>query len=59
MEKSIGVFSYQFFERRTNMAIKTYSKGKATQLSTNFKSTEFDCHGSGCCSTTQVDEKLV
>lgn len=41
------------------MAIKTYSKGKATQLSTNFKSTEFDCHGSGCCSTTQVDEKLV
>lgn len=41
------------------MAIKTYSKGKATQLSTNFKSTEFDCHGAGCCSTTQVDEKLV
>lgn len=41
------------------MAIKTYSKGKATQLSTNFRSTEFDCHGSGCCSSTQIDEKLV
>ena len=41
------------------MAIKTYTKGTATQLSTNFKSTEFDCHGSGCCSSTLVDENLV
>ena len=41
------------------MAIKSYTKGTAKQLSTNFKSTEFDCHGSGCCSTTQIDEKLV
>lgn len=41
------------------MAIKTYKKGTATTLSTNFKSTEFDCHGSGCCSSTLVDEKLV
>ena len=41
------------------MAIKSYSKGTATKLSTNFSSTEFDCHGSGCCSQTQVDEKLV
>ncbi len=41
------------------MAIKTYKKGIATQLSTNFKSTEFDCHGSGCCSETRVDEQLV
>lgn len=36
-----------------------YTKGKPTQLSTNFKSTEFDCHGKGCCSTTEVDPKLV
>lgn len=36
-----------------------YTKGKPTQLSTNFKSTEFDCHGQGCCSTTEVDPKLV
>lgn len=41
------------------MAIKTYKKGTAVTLSTNFKSTEFDCHGSGCCSSTQVDEILV
>lgn len=41
------------------MAIKTYKKGTSTKLSTNFKSTEFDCHGSGCCSSTLVDEKLV
>lgn len=34
-------------------------KGKATKLSTNFTSTEFDCKGSGCCSETLVDEGLV
>ena len=36
-----------------------YKKGKKTQLSPNFESTEFDCHGSGCCSTTEIDPKLV
>ena len=41
------------------MAIKTYTKGVDKKLSANFSSTEFDCHGSGCCSTTQIDEKLV
>ena len=41
------------------MAVKTYTKGTATKLSTNFKSTEFDCHGSSCCSKTLVDDKLV
>ena len=41
------------------MAINIYAKGNVTQLSQNFKSTEFDCHGSGCCSETLVDEKLV
>ena len=41
------------------MAIKTYKQGTAVTLSPNFKSTEFDCHGSGCCSSTKVDEKLV
>ena len=41
------------------MAIKTHKKGTAVTLSTNFKSTEFDCHGSGCCSSTLVDDKLV
>ena len=41
------------------MAVKSYKKGNSTQLSTNFSSTEFDCHGSGCCSLTLIDEKLV
>ena len=41
------------------MAIKTYKKGKRIKLSANFSSTEFDCHGSGCCDETLVDEKLV
>lgn len=41
------------------MAIKTYKKGTSITLSANFKSTEFDCQGSGCCSSTIVDEKLV
>lgn len=37
----------------------SYTKGKSTKLSTNFKSAEFDCHGKGCCSSTEVDAKLV
>lgn len=41
------------------MAIKTYKKGSSEQLATNFKVREFDCQGSGCCSTTPIDEKLV
>lgn len=41
------------------MAIKTYAKGSNTKLSTNFNSSEFDCHGSRCCSSTLVDDKLV
>lgn len=52
-------FFISFFGKEIKMAIKTYKKGTAVQLSTNFKSTEFDCHGSGCCSSTLVDEKLV
>ena len=36
-----------------------YTKGTKTKLSANFFSNEFDCHGKGCCSTTEVDEKLV
>ena len=39
--------------------IKQYVKGKVIQLSTNFKSTEFDCNGKGCCSKTLIDEKLI
>lgn len=41
------------------MAIKTYKKNTISKLSTNFKSTEFDCHGAKCCSETLIDEQLV
>ena len=37
----------------------TYSKFVKTKLSDNFNSTEFDCHGSGCCNQTEIDPKLV
>lgn len=36
-----------------------YVKGYVTKVSTNFKSTEFDCSGKNCCSTTVIDSKLV
>ena len=39
--------------------MKVYKKGQAVQLSANFKSTEFDCHGKGCCSETPIDPRLV
>lgn len=39
--------------------MKTYTKDKSTKLSANFKSTEFDCKGVGCCSKTNIDPKLV
>lgn len=39
--------------------IKMYAKGKAVQLAKNFKSTEFDCHGKGCCTETPIHSGLV
>ena len=41
------------------MSIKTYKKGDNQKISTNFRAREFDCQGTGCCSTTPIDEKLV
>ncbi len=41
------------------MAIKTYKKGDSTKIATNFRAREFDCQGTGCCSTTPIDEHLV
>lgn len=37
----------------------SYTKGKATKLSDNFNSTEFDCHGKGCCNVTTINPQLV
>lgn len=41
------------------MAIKTYKKGSSTKLAENFRAREFDCQGTGCCSTTPIDTQLV
>ena len=41
------------------MGYKTCKKGVAVKLSAHFNSTEFDCHGSGCCSQTIINEKLI
>lgn len=41
------------------MAIKTYKKGDNQKIAPNFRAREFDCQGSGCCSATPIDEKLV
>lgn len=41
------------------MSIKTYRRGSAEQLAPNFRASEFDCNGSGCCNETKIDEKLV
>ena len=39
--------------------VKQYHKGEAVQLSKNFKSTEFDCHGKNCCGLTKIDSDLI
>lgn len=46
-------------EGESTMGYKYFVKGKAVKVSDHFYSTEFDCHGSGCCSQTIVNEKLI
>lgn len=42
-----------------NMGYINVAKKSGMKLSEHFNSNEFDCHGSGCCSTTIINEKLV
>lgn len=42
-----------------NMGYLYFTKGQAVKVSAHFYSTEFDCHGSGCCNQTVVNEKLI
>lgn len=46
-------------EGESVMGYKTCTKGSAVKISNNFNSTEFDCHGNGCCSQTLINETLV
>lgn len=58
---SYGEDFYKEFvgEKQEKPRMQTYAKGIEVQLSENFKSTEFDCNGKGCCQTTPIDSKLV
>lgn len=42
-----------------SMGYLYFTKGQSVKVSEHFSSNEFDCHGSGCCSRTIVNEKLV
>lgn len=46
-------------EGESVMGYKYFAKKQSVKVSTHFYSTEFDCHGNGCCSTTIVNEKLI
>lgn len=46
-------------EGESVMGYKTCKKGVAVKLSAHFNSTEFDCHGGGCCSQTLINETLI
>ena len=41
------------------MAVQKYKKGDPTKITANFRAREFDCAGSGCCTETLIDDKLV
>lgn len=42
-----------------NMGYLYFTKGQSVKVSEHFVSTEFDCHGRGCCSQTVVNEKII
>lgn len=60
---SIGQKYYNRFVKDQNkevvMGYITFAKGTSMQLSKHFNSTEFDCHGSGCCTQTKINEKTI
>lgn len=54
-------YGQEFYDKfvKEESGMNVYHKGKAVQLSKNFKSTEFDCKGKGCCTTTPISPELV
>lgn len=50
---------YKELTEGEELPMNVYKKGVTVQLSENFKSTEFDCNGKGCCTTTPIDPALV
>lgn len=50
---------YNKFAKGETTTMSNYTKGIKKQLSKYFVSTEFDCHGNGCCTTTEINPLLV
>ena len=46
-------------EVKKSMGYITVNKKANKKLSEHFSSSEFDCHGNGCCTSTVINEKLV
>ena len=57
-QKYFNRFAFNVTEVIPVMGYLYYTKGQAVNVSDHFYSTEFDCHGSGCCNQTKVNEKL-
>lgn len=57
-QKYYSRFATNTTEGVVAMGYKYYTKGQAVKVSDHFYSTEFDCHGSGCCSQTKVNDNL-
>ncbi len=49
----------EFVDGKEDGPMKIYKQGVAVQLAKNFKSTEFDCNGKGCCTQTPISTDLV
>lgn len=52
-------FSQGKEEETKEPMVRKYKKGVKVQLAPNFKSTEFDCNGKGCCSETPIHDTLI
>lgn len=39
--------------------MSTYVKGRSKTITSNFRTTEFDCKGKGCCSKTIIEDDFV
>ncbi len=67
VQKTRASYSQKYYNRfaggvtevEKNMGYYTVAKNSRTKLSEHFNSNEFDCHGTGCCNTTLINEKLV
>ena len=49
----------EFVIGKEESMVRTYKKGVKVQLAPNFKSTEFDCNGKGCCTETLIHDTLI